>query len=189
MSDQNPAVPGLPDPAAEAASEAAAAVEDAPQAAAEAVTEAAPGAQAVTEAVEAAPFAEAVTEAVAAPAAAVADAPPPPPAFDAGSVPPPPPPGYAAAPAAAMVPVFPNGKPMLDATGQPVSEKSRLAAALLAFFLGGLGIHRFYVGKVGTGVAIILTLGGFFGIWPLIDFIMILIGSFRDKAGKVLMNW
>jgi TM2 domain-containing membrane protein YozV len=120
----------------------------------------------------------------------VADAPPPPPAFDAGSVPPPPPPpGYAAAPAAAMVPVFPNGKPMLDATGQPVSEKSRLAAALLAFFLGGLGIHRFYVGKVGTGIAIILTLGGFFGIWPLIDFIMILIGSFKDKAGKVLMNW
>jgi TM2 domain-containing membrane protein YozV len=181
MSDQNPAVPGLPDPAdaAETASEAAAAVENAPQAAAEAVTEA----------VEATPAAEAVTEAVAAPAAAVAAAPPPPPAFDAGSVPPPPPPGYAAAPAAAMVPVFPNGKPMLDAAGQPVSEKSRLAAALLAFFLGGLGIHRFYVGKVGTGIAIILTLGGFFGIWPLIDFIMILIGSFKDKAGKVLMNW
>ena len=158
MSDQNPAVPGLPDPAdaAETVSDAAAAVENAPQAAAEAVTEVveAPAAEAVTEVVEAAP--PAVTEAVAAPAAAVADAPPPPPAFDA--VPPPPPPGYAAAPAAAMVPVFPNGKPMLDATGQPVSEKSRLAAALLAFFLGGLGIHRFYVGKVGTGIAIILTL-------------------------------
>ena len=199
MSDQNPVVPGLPDPAdaAEAVSDAAAAVENAPQAAAEAVTEAvgAPAAEAITEVVDAAPAAvteaveaapAAVTEAVAAPAAAVADAPP---AFDAGSVPPPPPPGYAAAPAAAMVPVFPNGKPMLDATGQPVSEKSRLAAALLAFFLGGLGVHRFYVGKIGTGIAIILTLGGFFGIWPLIDFIMILIGSFRDKAGKVLMNW
>jgi len=189
MSDQNPAVPGLPDhaDAAEAASEAAAAVENAPQAAAEVVSEAvdsAPAAEAVTEVVETAPAA--VTEAVAAPAAALADAPPPP-AFDAA--PPPPPPVYAAAPAAAMVPVFPNGKPMLDATGQPVSEKSRLAAALLAFFLGGLGIHRFYVGKIGTGIAIILTLGGFFGIWPLIDFIMILIGSFRDKAGKVLMNW
>ena len=76
---------------------------------------------------------------------------------DAGAVPPPPPPGYAA-PAAAMVPVFPNGKPMLDAAGNPVSDKSRLAAALLCFFFGGLGIHRFYVGKIGTGIAIILTL-------------------------------
>jgi len=64
-----------------------------------------------------------------------------------------------------------------------------ITASILAWFLGIFGIHRFYVGKVGTGIAIILTLGGFFGIWPLIDFIMILIGSFRDKAGKVLMNW
>jgi TM2 domain-containing membrane protein YozV len=163
MSDQNPEVPGLPDPAevTEAAPEAAAAVESAPEA--------------VTEVVEAAPT-------LADPAGAV-----PPPAFDAGAVPPPPPPGYA--PAGAMVPVFPNGKPMLDAAGQPVSDKSRLAAALLCFFLGGLGIHRFYVGKIGTGIAIILTFGGFFGIWPLIDLIMILIGSFKDKSEKALQNW
>jgi TM2 domain-containing membrane protein YozV len=58
-------------------------------------------------------------------------------------------------------------------------------AALLCFFLGGLGAHRFYVGKVGTALLMILTLGGV-GIWVLIDFIMILTGSFKDKEGRDL---
>ncbi len=39
-----------------------------------------------------------------------------------------------------------------DAVGNPVSDRSRLAAALLCFFLGVFGVHRFYVGKVGTGI-------------------------------------
>lgn len=94
-----------------------------------------------------------------------------------------------APPAADSIARFPDGKPMLDAQGRPASPKSRLAAALLAFFLGGLGIHRFYVGKIGTGIATILTIGGFFGIWPLIDFIMILLGSFKDKQERYLANW
>lgn len=68
------------------------------------------------------------------------------------------------------------------------SEKSRLVALLLCIFLGGLGIHRFYVGKVGTGIIWILTLG-VFGIGSLVDFIMILCGSFKDKYGKVVENW
>jgi TM2 domain-containing membrane protein YozV len=72
--------------------------------------------------------------------------------------------------------------------GRPASPKSRLAAAILAWFLGVIGVHRFYVGKVGTGILMILTLGGF-GIWALIDFIMILVGSFKDKQGRVLSNW
>ena len=67
------------------------------------------------------------------------------------------------------------------------SPKSRLAAALLAFFLGGLGIHRFYVGKVGTGILYLFT-GGLFGIGALVDFIMALCGSFTDKEGKLLLE-
>jgi TM2 domain-containing membrane protein YozV len=84
--------------------------------------------------------------------------------------------------------MYPNGKPMLDAEGRPASPKSRLAAALLAWFLGVFGIHRFYVGKVGTGILMILTLGGL-GIWVLIDLIVILIGSFKDKQERYLANW
>lgn len=69
--------------------------------------------------------------------------------------------------------------------GMPYPPKSRIVALLLCFFLGVLGIHRFYVGKMGTGIIWLLT-GGFFGIGALIDFLMILFGSFRDKAGYPL---
>lgn len=79
-------------------------------------------------------------------------------------------------------------KPTIDQFGNPISPKSRLAAALLAWFLGVIGVHRFYVGKVGTGILMIVTLGGL-GIWALIDFIVILVGSFKDKEGRVLINW
>jgi TM2 domain-containing membrane protein YozV len=60
-------------------------------------------------------------------------------------------------------------------------------AALLCFFFGFLGIHRFYVGKIGTGILMIVTLGGF-GIWTLIDLVMIIVGSFKDKAGLPLQR-
>jgi TM2 domain-containing membrane protein YozV len=63
------------------------------------------------------------------------------------------------------------------------SSKSFVAALLLAFFFGSIGIHRFYVGKIGTGILMIVTVGGL-GIWTLIDFIMIAIGKFTDKEGK-----
>ena len=79
-------------------------------------------------------------------------------------------------------------KPRVDQFGNPISPKSRMAAALLDFFLGVFGIHRFYVGKKGTGILMILTLGGI-GIWVLVDYIMILAGSFKDKEGRRLINW
>ena len=66
-----------------------------------------------------------------------------------------------------------------------VSDKGFVPAILLCFFLGGLGIHRFYVGKIGTGILMILTLGGL-GIWVLVDFIMIVVGSFKDAEGRDL---
>ncbi len=69
-----------------------------------------------------------------------------------------------------------------------VSPKLRLAAALFCGFFGWLGIHRFYVGKIGTGILMVLTAGGL-GIWVVIDFIFIVLGQFRDKEGLVLHRW
>ena len=67
------------------------------------------------------------------------------------------------------------------------SEKDWLVTLLLCLFLGELGIHRFYAGKTGSGVAQLLTLGGC-GIWALVDFIMILCGSFTDAEGNPITN-
>jgi hypothetical protein len=79
-------------------------------------------------------------------------------------------------------------KPTVTPAGEPISPSSRAAAAILCFVVGVLGIHRFYVGKIGTGVVMLLTLGGL-GIWALVDFIWILVGTFKDKSGRVLANW
>lgn len=82
---------------------------------------------------------------------------------------------------------YPNGKPMFDVAGRPASPKSRLAALLLMLILG-LGLQRFYVGKWGTGILYLITLGGL-GIWFVVDLILILTGSFTDKQGRVVANW
>lgn len=87
----------------------------------------------------------------------------------------------------------PMGQPItVGATTQntttSVSSKSRLAALLFCFLLGLFGAHRFYVGKKGTAVLYLLTLGCLgFGI--LIDLIKIISGSFKDASGNTLVNW
>lgn len=85
------------------------------------------------------------------------------------------------------------------------SQQSKVTLAVVCFFLGGLGIHRFMVGKVGTGIALLLIniiswitipffgfgLLGLFLIvtpWVLIDFIVILTGNFKDKDGCKITN-
>lgn len=69
-----------------------------------------------------------------------------------------------------------------------MSEKRILPALLLCFFFGVFGVHRFYVGKVGTGILQLVTLGGI-GFWALIDFIMIIVGAFTDKQGNKITQW
>ncbi len=69
-----------------------------------------------------------------------------------------------------------------------VSKKNRLAALLLCFFFGVFGVHRFYVGKIVTAIIWLLT-AGIVGIGVVVDFILIIIGSFTDKQGNKLQNW
>ena len=69
-----------------------------------------------------------------------------------------------------------------------VSEKRKLPAFLLCLFFGWFGVHRFYVGKVGTGVLQILTLGGL-GLWTLLDLLVIVLGGFTDKEGRLITKW
>jgi TM2 domain-containing membrane protein YozV len=68
------------------------------------------------------------------------------------------------------------------------SPRTKLITFLLCIFLGYLGIHRFYVGKMGTGVLYLLT-GGLFGVGYVVDCILILIGAFKDKEGLTVSEW
>lgn len=78
---------------------------------------------------------------------------------------------------------------MTDNTADPeapkISDRQWLITLLLCIFLGGLGIHRFYTGHTVIGAIQLLTLGGC-GIWVLIDFILILFGSYKDAEGLPL---
>jgi TM2 domain-containing membrane protein YozV len=65
------------------------------------------------------------------------------------------------------------------------SDKSNTVALLLCLFIGFLGVHRFYVGKIGTGILQLVTLGAL-GIWQLIDLILIAMQKFTDSEGNTL---
>lgn len=69
--------------------------------------------------------------------------------------------------------------------GAMVSRKSKIVALILCIFLGEFGFHRFYVGKVGTGIIWLCTMG-LCGIGYIIDIVMIAIGAFKDKYGLPL---
>jgi TM2 domain-containing membrane protein YozV len=77
---------------------------------------------------------------------------------------------------------------MAETTSMETSSKKKLIALLLCIFFGWTGIHRFYVDKVGTGIALLLTFGGF-GMWIPVDIVLILFGLFKDKEGKVVKDW
>ena len=68
------------------------------------------------------------------------------------------------------------------------SPHSRLVALVLCVLLGYFGVHRFYVGKIGTGILWLLT-GGMFGIGYVVDIIMIAMGTFTDIDGNRLVFW
>jgi hypothetical protein len=75
------------------------------------------------------------------------------------------------------------------AYGGAISPKSRTVASILGFFLGGLGIDRFYLGNIGMGLAKLLVGWLTLGIWPLIDWIVILAGAAHDGQGLPVTNW
>jgi len=84
--------------------------------------------------------------------------------------------------------------PALDVLGPDESSRLILPAFLLAFFLGWFGVHRFYVGKTGSGIAMLVltcTLVGAIatGIWMTVDWILIVCGVFTDAEGKRLTRW
>jgi TM2 domain-containing membrane protein YozV len=70
---------------------------------------------------------------------------------------------------------------------EAVSPKNWLTTLLLSIFTGGLGGHRFYVGKTGTAVLMLITCGGA-GVWALIDLIMVITGNFKDAEGLPVKN-
>ena len=66
-----------------------------------------------------------------------------------------------------------------------VDMKSKITALLLSIFLGSIGVDRFYLGYIGLGIIKLITCGGF-GIWSLIDIILIAVDKLPTKDGQPL---
>lgn len=86
------------------------------------------------------------------------------------------------------------GAPTAAASADPIvpevvvpvrSQKSKGVALVLCVLLGYMGIHRFYVGKIGTGILWLLTLGCF-GIGWIVDIVMLCCNKFADKSGTII---
>ncbi len=72
-----------------------------------------------------------------------------------------------------------------------VSPKSRLVVTLLCILPAWFcinGVHRFYLGKIGTGILMLLTLGGLW-IWTIVDFVFAVSGNMKDRDGRLIRNW
>ena len=88
-------------------------------------------------------------------------------------------------------PASPTGGAPVQAGAPAASampERSFIATWMFSLLLGFLGVDRFYLGKVGTGILKLITIGGF-GIWWLIDLILTLAGLQRDKEGRLLPDF
>lgn len=92
-------------------------------------------------------------------------------------------------------PAYPAWQPTLPAPAMLVTgaRKSKATAALLAFFLGAFGIHRFYLGNSTLGIVMLLAsvlsmgiLAPLVAVWALIEMVLILTGSMRDAQGRAL---
>ena len=77
---------------------------------------------------------------------------------------------------------------LMDRGGGQVSPRSRSVALALAALMGWGGAHRFYTGRVASGILQLVTIGGF-GMWWLYDVIMVAAGNFRDDTGRRLLDW
>jgi TM2 domain-containing protein len=82
-------------------------------------------------------------------------------------------------------PVEPPESPAAEV---PVSERSRGVALGLAVVGGMFGLHRFYTGRIHSGIWMCVTFGGL-GIWYLYDVVVLAAGDFRDGSGRRVARW